>query len=164
MAGEKGESAALYRMGRWHCYTLMLLHQAPAVGWIMAAAIVALTVAGFILSPWIGVAAIGFDFFILVMGLSFVIMVYGFHSVTGVNMIPHRFAQDGKNLILEFEEGDPEVIPKASLRPYRIYPGGVLVPVEGERRGWIWIPPKAFEDDGRFQGFIKQLYDESNTE
>ena len=163
-----------FKMGRFRCYWLMLLHQAPAVGWIMLAAIAALTTAGFIVSPWAGLATIGFDIFIVVMGMSFVIMAYGFHSITGVNLSEHTLAIEGDKIKVEFNETSAETgedserdtapasrpveILLKDLRPYSVYPGGVLIPVEGPRKGFLWLPLRAFASDTDFQTFLKSLY------
>lgn len=152
-------------MPRWRCYLMMMMHDASWLGWVLLVVVIALTTAGFLFSPWIGAAAIGFDAFIVVMAMSFVIMTYGFNSITGVNMSPHAFYMRNGTLIIEFEEGREMEIPRQDIRPYHIYPGGVLVPVEGKRPGWLWIPPKAFENDNEFQIFLKRVYrDENNTE
>lgn len=167
------ETTDFFRMRRWHCYFLMLLSQAPAVGWIMLALVAGLTTAGFLFSPWIGIAAFGFDIFIVMMGMSFVIMVYGFNSVTGLNMASHSLHIEGESVIVSFEadenrepvEGKPSQPPaktieikKKDLLPYHIYSGGVLIPVEGPRRGFLWLPTRAFPSDTAFSEFLKALY------
>ena len=143
----------------------MLMHQAPWLGWALLLVTVGLAVAGFLFSPWLGVAAIGVDAFLVVMAMSFVIFAYGFNSVTGVNMTQHSLRATTAGLLVEFEEGDPLTIRKEEIAPYHIYPGGVIVPVGGNRAGWIWVPPRAFESDEDFKDFLKSIYrNESNTE
>ena len=169
------EKTEFFRMRRWHCYFLMLLSQAPAVGWIMLALVAGITTAGFLFSPWMGVAAIGFDVFIVMMGMSFVIMVYGFNSVTGLNMVSHSLRIVGESVIVSFEAeenpGEVDMTPsqsqhpaknieisKKDLLPYHIYSGGVLIPVEGPRRGFLWLPTRAFPTDAAFSAFLSALY------
>ena len=147
-------------MKRWHCYTLMLLHQATWLCWVVLAVTIALAVVGFIFSPWIGIAALGFDIFIVMMALSFSIMVYGFNSITGVNTLNHSFHLDKGKIRVEFEDGEPVEIDRKEARPYHIYPGGVLIPVAGVKAGWLWLPPKAFESDNDFQTFLKEIYND----
>ena len=152
-----------FRLGRWHCYWLMLIHQAPYWGLAVGLLALAMIVAGFILSPWIGLAAIGFSAFLVVMVVTFVIAVYGFHSITGCNMTPHRLFLTDSRIGVEFDdEGRDLTVSRSEARPYRIFPGGVLVPIEGERAGWLWIPPRAFENDEDFKTFLKKIY-EGNT-
>lgn len=151
----------MFRLGRAKCYLLMLMEQAPAVGWVLLVLIAGLTTAGFLISPWVGVAALGLDAFIAVMGLNFVIMAFGFNSITGVNMAMHTLSLRGGKVEVEFEDGKTVEIDTADLRPYKIYPGGVLVPVGGARAGWLWVPPKAFPTDGEFRSFISGLYSEA---
>ena len=145
-------------MRRWHCYLLMLMHDASWLGWSLLAVILILVAGGFIISPWIGIAAIGFALFIAMMAMSFVIMAYGFNSFTGVNMMTHTLAVDGSNITIGFEEGDAIEIDCRSARPYHIFPGGVLLPVSGAREGWLWIPTKAFENDNDMKEFLKTVY------
>ena len=145
-------------MGRWHCYFLMLVHQALWVGIVVAALVVAVTVAGFVVSPWAGIASIGFDAFIVVMGVSFVISVYGFSSITGCNMPSHTIRILPDRVDIEFEDEKVISIEKKDIRPYKIYPGGVLVPFTGAHAGWIWVPSRIFETGADFTGFLKNLY------
>ena len=146
------------RMGKWHCYRLMLFHHAPALAWIVAVVVVALTVAGFFFSPWVGFATLGFDFFIIVSALSFVIFAYGFNSVTGVNMPPHTLELEGDNIVAEFEDEKRVEVSRKDILPYIVFSRGVLVPVKGAKSGWLWIPPKAFDDDEAFRAFLKEMY------
>ena len=150
--------SGLFRIGRARCYLLMLVEQAPWLAWTLLAVCLGLAATGFILSPWIGIAAIGFCAFLTVTALSFVIMAYGFHSVTGLNMAMHSLENTPGRLMVEFEDGKQVGIEKSDLRPYKIYPGGVLVPVAGARSGWIWIMPKAFETPEDFAGFMREIY------
>lgn len=150
-----------FRVRRFTCYTLMLLHQATGLAWIFGIVAVALAATGFIISPWIGLVALGLDAFLAVMVYTFVITAYGFNSLTGCNMPLHRLVVDGEYLAVEFEEGSPLAIPRKEVRPYKIYPGGALLPIGGSRPGWVWLPPKAFGNPDDFKNFIKQLY-ESN--
>lgn len=145
-------------MKRWHCYWLMLIEQASVVAWLMGIIVAGITVWGFILSPWIGIVAVGFALFIIVMGMSFVIFAYGFNSITGVNMTPHILEKRGNKIICNFADETQVEINCMDIRPYKIYPGGVLVPVVGEKAGWLWIPPKAFESDQVFRSFLQDLY------
>lgn len=151
-------SCGPFKMGRWHCYTLMLFHQAPWMGLIMVLLAVGVIVAGFIVSPWSGLASIGFAAFIIVMGMSFVISVYGFSSVTGCNIPPHTVEIEPDKVLVRFEDEKVKEISKADIEPYRIYPGGVLVPVKGAHAGWLWIPAKIFESGDALQLFLKNLY------
>lgn len=155
--------SAQFRMSRSRCYLTMMAFQAPWVGWSLLVLVVVLVAGGFILSPWLGLAAIGVSAFMCVMGLSFVIMSYGFYSVTGCNMSLHSLSLHDKKLIVELEDGKKIEISLKELDHYSIYPGGVVVPVGGARAGWIWIPPRAFETPEEFKQFVKTLY-ESNTE
>ena len=150
--------SANFRMSRARCYILMLLHQAPIATLLLCLLMASLTVAGFLFSPYIGVATIGVDAFLIVMLLTFVIAVYGFHSVTGCNMADHSLEQTDENVKVIFEDGKEIEISKKEILPYKIYPGGVLVPVKGERAGWLWVPPKAFDTPDEFSLFLKSLY------
>lgn len=141
----------------------MLIEQAPWLGWALLGVTVVLAVVGFIFSPWMGIAALGVDAFLVVMAMSFVIMAYGFNSVTGVNMPLHTLSLENNKIRVEFEDGKTVDIAKENARPYKIYPGGVLVPVEGQKKGWLWIPPKAFLTPEEFMVFVKEIY-ESHTE
>ena len=155
----------MYRLARWRCYLLMLMHEAGWLGWTLLLTLAALITAGFIWSPWTGVAAIGVGAFIAVMVMSFMIMVYGFNSITGVNMSMHSLKSEKNRVIIGFENGKELEVVKEDIRPYHIYPGGVIAPVEGKRRGWLWIPPKAFETDEEFKHFLKSIYgNESDSE
>lgn len=148
----------VFSMGRWHCYALMLIHQSRWVAIVLTVLIVALIVAGFIVSPWMGIAAISFAAFIAVMVLNFIILVYGFNSVTGVNMGRHSLSLHGDRIMVEFEEGVPMYINCSDILPYSIYPGGVLIPVTGIKAGWLWVPPAAFSTSEDFQKFLKTIY------
>lgn len=156
---EPCKASNMFRMARFKCYFLMLVHQAPWAGWVMLAIVAGLTVTGFILSPWLGIAALGFDAFIIVMVMSFVIFAYGFSSITGVNMMSHCLKVSDGSLSIEFEEGNQVTVPLADIEPYLIYPGGVIIPVKGPREGWLWLPPKAFDEPSDFQNFLKCLYE-----
>lgn len=136
----------------------MLVEQAPWLGWTLVVVTVALAVAGFIYSPWIGFAALALNAFLVVTALSFVIMACGFNSITGVNMATHCLSTDSGVVRAEFEDGKTVEVDKKNIKPYKIYPGGVLVPVDGARPGWLWIPPGAFETPEDFQEFLKSLY------
>lgn len=151
-------SSGMFRIGRWKCYLLMLAHQAAPLMWILISLCVALSVAGFIISPWIGLASLGFDAFILMSGISFVVFAYGFNSVTGLNMTPHSLEAEEDGLLVRFEEGEPVKIARDELRPYTVYPGGVVMPVGGSKAGWVWVPPKAFESDSDFKTFLSKIY------
>ena len=154
-----------FRISRWRCYLLMLIHDAAWLGWSLLVVVAALIILGFVFSPWIGLAAIGVSAFLVVMALSFVIMAYGFNSITGVNMAKHSLRSEPGSIVIEFEDGHRMEVAKSDIRPYNIYPGGVTAPVDGARPGWLWIPPKAFENDEEFKDFLKSIYrDESNTE
>ena len=155
----------MFQLNRWRCYMLMLIHQAAWLGWLMVLLIVGLTVTGFLLSPWIGIASLGFDIFIVVMVMSFVIMIFGFNSITGINMSMHSLSVGEKYITVTFEDETTIEIDRHDVRPYKIYPAGIIVPVAGKRPGWLWIPPKAFPDDAAFQKFLSAIYNyESNTE
>lgn len=147
-----------FRMKRWHCYLVMMIYQARWLMWSLLILVLALISVGFIYSPWVGIAATGVAAFISAMAFSFVIMAYGFQSVTGVNMTEHSLIIRDDKLNVEFEEGDEVSIDKSSIFPYLIYPGGVIVPVEKNGKGWIWLPPKAFVSDEEFKLFLKDLY------
>lgn len=166
MNGEKRSGE--FRLPRWKCYCLMLVEQASWVAWTLLLVIVALIAVGFILSPWLGVAAIGYSVFITIMAMSFVIMAYGLNSVTGANMPLHTLTAGNDGIRFEYEDGKTVDIPREDIRPYRIYPGGVLLPVGGKKAGFIWLTPKAFETGGDFAEFLKKIYTdtkyESNTE
>ena len=155
-----------FRLSRWKCYWLMLMHQAAWLGWTLLVVVLGLVAVGFIYSPWMGIAAIGIDAFIVVMALSFVIIAYGFGTITGLNMTNHTLQVESRDIEIGFAEGEPIRIPCSDARPYSIYPGGVLVPVEGKRSGWLWVPPSAFATPEEFQIFLKKIYisaNESNT-
>lgn len=163
MQGATGEiGSGFFSMGRWKCYMTMLMHQAPILFWLLAVSLLGLIATGFIFSPWLGIAALGLSLFIAVMVVSTVIMVYGFNSITGVNMSRHSLTATDADIRIDFEEGDPLSVSKQDVGPYRIYPGGIVVPVEGLRKGWLWVPPKAFENDEDFKQFIMRIY-EGNT-
>lgn len=147
-----------FTLGRWRCYTMMVMEQAQWLVWTLAILMLGLAVAGFIFSPWAGIAALGVDAFLLVMALSFVIMAFGFNSVTVLNIPRHTVTIDVECLVIEIEDGATEKIPKEDIRPYKIYPGGVIVPVEGLRSGWLWLPPAAFASPDDYQVFLKQMY------
>lgn len=136
----------------------MLMHQAAPLAWGMLALVVAVVTAGFIVSPWVGIAAIGLSAFICVMLLSFVIMTFGFYSVTGANISLHTLALSEHGLTVEFEDGKTLHIARSDISPYHIYPGGVVVPVNGARAGWLWLPPRAFPSPEAFQSFLSGLY------
>ena len=160
-----GYRSGKFRMSRWQCYFYMLIHHALWLAWTLLIVISGMAVVGFLCSPWIGIVALGVDALIVVMSMSFVIIAYGFTSITGANMADHALRSEGNVLRIEFEDGKEIEVQKSDIRPYHIYPGGVIVPVEGKKSGWIWIPPRAFETDEEFQNFLKRLYiNESNTE
>ena len=143
----------------------MLVHDAAWLGWSLLVVGLGLVVAGFIFSPWLGIAALGVAAFMAVMAMSFVIMAYGFNSITGINMSTHSLALCRGGVAVEFEDGKVVSLNASDVRPYHIYPGGVLMPVAGSRPGWLWVPPKAFESDEDFKEFLKCVYrNESNTE
>lgn len=148
----------MFKMGRWHCYFFMLIHQALSVGIIYLLVAAALATAGFIHSVWAGIAALSVDGFLAVMVMSFVIMAYGFNSVTGINITPHSFELDGHRLVVRYEDGKTTEINISDIKPYTIYPGGVIVPVENDRKGWLWITPGAFENPDEMLPFLKALY------
>ena len=150
--------SGVFSMGRWHCYALMLIHQSRWVAIALAVVVAGLIAAGFIVSPWMGIAAVSFAAFISVMVLSFIILVYGFNSVTGVNMGRHSLSLQGERIRVEFEEGDPVYINCSDILPYSIYPGGVVIPVTGVKAGWLWVPPAAFSSPEDFQQFLKSIY------
>ena len=147
-----------FRLGRWKCYMLMLVEQAPWLSRILAVVAVGLAVAGFIISPWVGIAALGIDVFLIVMAMSFVIMAYGICSVTGVNMAMHTLEIGEGEIRAVFEDGKTIGISLEEVRPYKIYPGGILIPVDGKKAGWIWVPAKAFDTAEEFQSFIRDIY------
>ncbi|MCH5217460.1 MAG: hypothetical protein J1F07_02725 [Muribaculaceae bacterium] len=151
-------------MRRWHCYLLMLMHQAPAAGWVVGLLCVALVVAGFIVSPWLGVAALGVSAFIAVMAMSFVVMAYGFYTLTWVNMKPHTFSLSGDSLRIVFDDGREVGVALNQLRPYTIYPGGVLVPVAVEGGGWLWFPGGSQPDGMPLPEFLKRLYNHTDKQ
>lgn len=169
MKGKYAESAT-FSMGRFHCYSLMVMEQAPWAAWSLLVAVVLLVAGGFLISPWAGVAAFGVAAFLAVMVMSFVIMAYGVYSITGVNMAPHSLAVDGHRILVRFDEGDDVEVMCEHAAPYKIYPGGVLVPVEGARAGWLWVPSRAFDHPDALRDFLKLIYrpllieDESYTE
>lgn len=136
----------------------MTIEQAPWLGLAVAIVAIGCMVWGFVCSPWYGIAALGFAAFLVVMAMSFIIIAYGFYSITGVNMARHSLVLSEKNLVVEFEDGAPVEIPLEDIRPYKIYPGGVLMPVAGKRPGWLWIPPHAFGENGMFQDFLHAVY------
>lgn len=154
-------------MSRARCYLLMLMEQAPMVGWSVLGIVILLIVIGFLVSPWIGIAAVGLSAFIVVTAISFVMLLYGFNTLIGLNMSSHFLGIDGDNLVVTVEDEIPLEIQLSRLNPYKIYPGGVLVPVtEGDPKinknsqgGWIWIPTKAFNTDDDFKSFLKRLYE-----
>ena len=152
------KSTSQFRMGRWHCYMLMMLHHLPAVTLLLLVALAGAATVGFILSPWHGIAILGIDMFLLVMFASFVIMAYGLGSITGCNTQPHSLHIIPGGLRVEFEEGEEAEISGADILPYKIYPGGVLVPVKGVKAGWVWLPPKAFDTPSDMQVFLKEIY------
>ena len=149
-------------MGRWQCYLLMAMEQAPALLWGAVGVAVAMATVGFVFSPVLGVAALAVGLFLLVMVLSFVMIAYGFNSITGVNVSGHTLAIADGGVEAEMEDGRKVSIRRDSIRPYKIYPGGVLVPVkgniDGKGEGWLWVPPKAFDTAAEFQGFLKAMY------
>lgn len=158
----KAVESGFFKMNRWHCYWLMLIFQAPVVAWITAALVAVFTIVGFIVSPWVGVATLGFDVFFFVMALTFVIAVYGFHSITGCNTAMHSLKAVGEKVVVTFEDEKTIEIEKSNLCRYHVFPGGVLIPVDGARQGWLWLTPKAFESDIDMQIFLKEIY-EGNT-
>ena len=158
----KGENlkSEMFRLSRMKCYFLMMMEHAPYTTLFLLIVLIGLTTAGFIVSPWYGVAALGFDAFLLVMAMSFVIFVYGFNSVTGANMAIHSLSLDEGGIMVEFEDCKCIKIPREDIGKYKIYPGGALLIVHGTRKGWIWIPPKAFEGcEISFETFLKGIYD-----
>lgn len=155
--------SGVFSLGRWRCYMMMLVEQARWLLWTLLIVSLALIVAGFVLSPWAGIAAVAIDAFLVVMAVSFVIMAYGFNSITGVNMPPHALQLEGDSIKVEFEDGKSVEVSRKDIRPYKIYPGGALVPVDGARAGWLWVPPAAFDTPEGFTGFMKKIY-ESHTE
>ena len=154
--------SAVFRLGRGRCCLLLMMEQAPAVGWILLAVCIALLVAGFLFSPWAGVAALGVVAFLTVSVFNLVMMACGLNSVTGLNMAPHSLGVEDETVVAEFEDGGRVEVDLADLRPYRIYPGGVVVPVEGSRKGWLWVPPAAFGSPEDFQAFMAGLYKRYN--
>ena len=145
-------------MNRWHCYLMMLVHDGGWLRWALPAVIVCLIGAGFIHSVWAGIVAVCFSLLLGVMVMSFVIMVYGFNSVTGLNMTPHSLVAGEGTVRADFEEGRPVEVSLADVRPYTVYPGGALVPVAGPRKGWLWVPPDAFDSTEEMQRFLQALY------
>lgn len=145
---------------------LLMFEQAPWIGWTLLVLVVGLVVAGFVFSFWMGIAALGLDAFLVVMAMSFVVMAYGFNSITGANLSSHTLSVEGDRLRLEFDDGKSRELPRSEAQPYRIYPGGVVVPLGGKNGGWLWIPPSAFDTPGEFHTFLKAIYKqhESNTE
>lgn len=148
-----------FRLGRMKCYLLMLAYQAPTVGWVLGAVVVATLVAGFLVSPWVGLVTVGVDAFLCVMVMSLIIMAYGLGSVTGCNMSLHTLSVTAQTLSVNFEEGSPLVFEKKRLGRYTIYPGGIVVPIDGKKGGWIWVASRAFEQGADMAEFIKRLYD-----
>lgn len=152
-------------MNRWQCYLYMLIHQASWVAWVTLIVMAGLVAAGFIHSLWAALAAVAVDIFIAVMTMSFVIIAFGFNSITGVNMGSHSLSTNNDGLVIKFDDGKEIEVKKSDILPYHIYPGGVIVPVKGAKAGWVWVPPGAFDTDGEFRNFLKSLYaNESNTE
>lgn len=153
----------MFRMMRWQCYLYMMIHQATWLFWLLFMIITGGAVAGFFFSVWAGIVALCIGAFLSVMAFSFVMIAYGFNSVTGLNMTSHRLYSSGEKLVVEFDDGKDIEMPKDDLRPYLIYPGGIIVPLKGGRTGWVWVPPKAFDTDEGFKEFLKSLY-ENNSE
>lgn len=156
-----------FRMSRTRCYLLMMLHQAQWLFWLLCIVTVGLVTLGFIYSPWHGVAAIGFSSFIIMMGLSFLIFAFGFNSITGMNLAEHSIETSPAHVRVLFEDGKTVEIDRERILRYKIYPGGVLIPVTGPQEGWLWIPVKAFENPADLNPFLKEVYrkeHESNTE
>lgn len=151
------------RMSRWHCYLLMLLHQASWLAWTLVITLIVLVTFGFLHSVATGIASIGLGIFIVVMAMNFVIFAYGFNSITGINITEHALRLEGPVIAADIVDEKSVEIKREHLRPYHIYPGGVLVPVEGNRKGWLWIKASAFDTPEEFQKFMKKIY-ESNSE
>lgn len=153
----------IFRLGRTRCYLLMLLEQARWLAWLLLGIVAVLTTAGFTYSPAVGIATLGFDAFLITMALSFVILACGFNSITGVNMSHHSLSVDGGVVTVRFEDGKEIRIAGELIRPYKIYPGGVVVPVSGDRPGWLWVPTGAFERPEDMRLFLKSLYVKEST-
>lgn len=149
-------------MSRRRCYGVMMVHHAMWVAVVMALVSAALIGSGFLFSAGAGIAAIGFSVFLWVMALSFVIFAYGFNSVTVLNMPLHSLGLRGDEIIITFESGEEQTVETASVRPYRIYPGGVVIPVEGAKAGFLWVPSGAFDNPDDMVKFLKLIY-ESNS-
>lgn len=154
--------SGVFRLKRWKCYLLMLLHDARWVAWTYVAIASVLAIWGFIFSPWIGVAALGLDAFLLAMAMNLVIIAYGFHTLTGVNLSPHSIHIEGNEVEVVPEDGESLFLSRSDFMPYHIYPGGVLLPFGGDRRGWLWLPASAFASGPEMQDFIKAIYQNNN--
>ena len=152
-------ASEMFRMRRWHCYLLLTIHQAPKVGLATAIVAVGLVTAGFIWSPWAGLAAVGVAGFLMVSVLTLVVIAYGFHTMTGLNMSLHSLSLTREGTVrVQYEDGQTTELPRAEAGRYHIYPGGVLVPFGGKNSGWLWVPPKAFADDWTFRSFLNGIY------
>lgn len=137
---------------------MMLLHHTSWLAWTLLLLVAALIAGGFVISPWVGIAAIGFAAFIVVMVMSFVIFAYGFNSITGLNMTPHSLGIEDGRMMVELADGKTIGMELSGIKPYKIYPGGVMIPFDGPRSGWLWVPPSAFPNDEDFRNFLKSSY------
>lgn len=147
-----------FRMSKFQCYLYMVIEQAQWLGWTVLVLSLALIVGGFMFSVWHGVASIAFAAFLSVMALGFVIIAYGFYSVTGANMTLHSLEIEDRSVSVVSDGEKILELPLSDIRPYRVYPGGAIVPVKGSRSGWLWVPASAFETAEDLSSFLKRLY------
>lgn len=106
-------------------------------------------------------------FIILPMIMAFLYFSYGLKKECYINTVPHNidFGEMGVNVNLTFPSYSEEEEEKqkerteffeyGSMRPFRVGAKSVTIPFKSPRKGFLWIPADAFENEDHLENFLQ---------
>lgn len=155
---EKAVATREFKMSRGRYFSTMLLHDIPwwVVGYFIF--IIAMGITGAVMAWWYAVILVMLALVIVPFLIWIPYFHYGFKKLTVTNVTPHTLTVNGNDLQITFPETDRTyTIPRSEFKVYKIMPGGILIPSNDKKNGWLWLESSAFDSPEEFQDFLKAL-------
>lgn len=169
-----GYTTDKFRMGGGAFAAMMFRHYGHRWAWAFAILCLAAGVAAFFDLRW-GIVVLMIVFLIIPMAMAFMYFNYGLQPVNAFNTLPHTVTLKDAGLIVEAfpakgsddDTDDAETsktgpsisrtIPYYRLGPVKAGLSSVVITVDGKPKTYIWLPPKAFENDRQWSDAVKYL-------